>query len=214
MRTHASLVASAAVLALSLGTLSAHAQTAAKPPPKKAAATAKRVAKAPPPPPEPVVEDASPDQVKAADLVFYGRHDCEFDQSFTLAQSAKHAAYVDLKSGKSSWLMKPVLSSTGAIRLEDVRGQTLLVQIAAKSMLLDVKAGKRLNDECIGDKQRELVAEAKAAKAALEAGAVKAREEAALAAAPSASQVGTATLPVAAEPATPAATPPSTPAAK
>ena len=35
--------------------------------------------------------------------------------------------------------MKPVLSSTGAIRLEDVRGETLMVQIASKSMLLNVK---------------------------------------------------------------------------
>ena len=152
-----------------------------------AAQTAKRGARAPvaAAAPEPRIEDATPDQVKAADLVFYGRHDCEFDQSLTLTQSQKHSAYVELRSGKSTWLMKPVLSSTGAIRLEDVRGQTLLVQIAAKSMLLDVKAGKRLNDECVCDKQRELVAEAKAAKAAAEAAVVKAREEAALAAAPS-----------------------------
>ena len=152
------------------------------------AQTAKRGTKAPAAvaAPEPRVEDATPDQVKAADLVFYGRHDCEFDQSLVISQSPKHSAYVELKSGKSTWLMKPVLSSTGAIRLEDVKGQTLLVQIAAKSMLLDVKAGKRLNDECVCDKQRELVAEAKAARAAVEAAAIKAQEAAALAAAPSA----------------------------
>jgi hypothetical protein len=191
------LAASAVALALAGASFGAAAQTAAKPAARPAAA-AKRVAKAPPPPPEPVVEDATPEQVKAADLVFYGRHDCEFDQSLTITQSPKHSAYVELRSGKSMWLMKPVLSSTGAIRLEDVRGQTLLVQIAAKSMLLDVKAGKRLNDECVCDKQRELVAEAKAATAAAEAVAVKAREEAARAAAPAAP-----TAPVA--PAAPAA---------
>lgn len=177
------LAASALALALAGASFGAAAQTAAKPA-GKPAASAKRAAKAPPPPPEPVIEDATPEQVKAADLVFYGRHDCEFDQSITITQSPKHSAYVELRSGKSMWLMKPVLSSTGAIRLEDVRGQTLLVQIAAKSMLLDVKAGKRLNDECLCDKQRELVAEAKAAKAAEAAAVVKAREEAALAAAP------------------------------
>src|SRR5690349_6696360 len=95
------------------------------------------------------VADASPDQVKAAELVFYGAYDCEFQQSVSVAQSPKYPAYVDVKFGHGNWLMKPVLSSTGAIRLEDVHGQTLMVQIASKSMLLDVKAGKRLVDECI-----------------------------------------------------------------
>jgi len=63
-----------------------------------------------------------------------------------------------------------------------VRGQTLMVQIAAKSMLLDVKAGKRLVDDCICPKQRELVAEAKSGKAAAEAAPLKAIVEAGTAA--------------------------------
>ena len=65
--------------------------------------------------------------------------------------------------------MKPVLSATGAIRLEDVRGETLMVQIASKSMLLNVKTAQRIVDDCVSPKQRELMAEAKAAKAAAEA---------------------------------------------
>jgi len=124
------------------------------------------------------VADASPDQVKAAELVFYGSYDCEFNQNVSVVQSTKYPAYADVKFGHTSWLMKPVLSSTGAVRLEDVHGQTLMVQIAAKSMLLDVKAGKRLVDECICPKQRELVAEAKSSKAAAEAAPVKAVVEA------------------------------------
>lgn len=120
------------------------------------------------------VPDASPDQVKASELVFYGAYDCEFQQSVNVVQSSKYPAYVDVKFGHGTWLMKPVLSSTGAIRLEDVHGQTLMVQIASKSMLLDVKAGKRLVDECICPKQRELIAEANAARAGAEAPAVKA----------------------------------------
>ena len=128
------------------------------------------------------VADASPDQVKAAELVFYGSYDCEFNQNVSVVQSTKYPAYADVKFGHTSWLMKPVLSSTGAIRLEDVHGQTLMVQIAAKSMLLDVKAGKRLVDDCICPKQRELVAEAKAEKAATEAAPVKAGVEAGTAA--------------------------------
>ena len=128
------------------------------------------------------VADASPDQVKAAELVYYGTYDCEFNQSVNVVQSAKHPAYVDVKFGHGTWLMKPVLSSTGAIRLEDVHGETLMVQIASKSMLLNVKAGKRLVDECLSPKQHEIVDAEKAAKAAAAAAPVKAVVEAGTAA--------------------------------
>jgi hypothetical protein len=143
---------------------------------------AKPAAKTAPAKPAFTVADASPDQVKAAELVFYGGYDCEFNQNVSVTQSTKYPAYADVKFGHATWLMKPVLSSTGAIRLEDVHGQTLMVQIASKSMLLDVKAGKRLVDECVCPKQRELVAEAKSAKAGAEAAPVKAVVEAGTAA--------------------------------
>ena len=71
-----------------------------------------------------------------------------------------------VKHGKAEWLMKPVLSSTGAIRLEDVRGETLMVQISTKSMLLNTQTARRIVDECICAKQLELIEAAKAAKAA------------------------------------------------
>ena len=116
------------------------------------------------------VPDAPPEQAKAAEMVYYGAYECEFQQTVHIAQSPKHSAYVDVKHGKNDWLMKPVLSSTGAVRLEDVRGETLMVQIASKSMLLNVKTGHRIVDDCISPKQRELIIEAKAAKAAAEAG--------------------------------------------
>jgi hypothetical protein len=143
----------------------------------KPAAKAKAKGKAAPAPAF-VVAEAQPEQVKAAELVYYGAYDCEFSQTVNIAQSPKYSAYVDVKLGKSDWLMRPVLSSTGAIRLEDVRGETLMVQIASKSMLLNVKSGHRIVDDCISPKQRELMAEAKAAKAAGEAAPVKALTEA------------------------------------
>ena len=98
--------------------------------------------------------------------MYYGAYECELNQSVTIAKSEKHAAYVDVRSGKSTWLMKPVLSTTGAVLLQDVKGETLMVQIAAKSMLLNVKTGRRIVDACVSARQRELIAEAKAAKAA------------------------------------------------
>lgn len=143
-----------------------------------------KILKKTPPQPALTIPDAQPEQVKAAELVYYGPYECEFQQTVSVVQSPKHSSYVDVVLGKQSWLMKPVLSSTGAVRLEDVRGETLMVQIASKSMLLNVKTAHRLVDDCVSPKQRELIAEAKAAKAAAEAAPVKATEQAGTAAAP------------------------------
>lgn len=155
----------AALIACSFCAASAIAADA----PAKAAKPAAK-GKAAPAPAVFTVPDAQPDQVKAAELVFYGPYECEFQQTVNIVQSQKYSGYVDVKHGKKDWLMKPVLSSTGAIRLEDVRGETLMVQIASKSMLLNVKTAQRIVDDCVSPKQREMIAEAKAAKAAADAG--------------------------------------------
>ncbi len=167
-----------AVAALIACSFTAASAFAADPPAKAAKPAAKAKAKAAPAPVAFTVPDAPPEQIKAAELVYYGVYDCEFQQTVDIAQSTKHSAYVDVKSGKSAWLMKPVLSSTGAIRLEDVRGETLMVQIASKSMLLNVKSAHRIVDDCVSPKQRELIAEAKAAKAAADAAPAKSISEA------------------------------------
>ena len=163
-----------AILAAAAVAFPAAAQTAApaKPAAKPAAKpVAKAAAKAPPKAakPEMIIPEAYPEQVKAAEMVFYGKYDCEFNQTVDIATSPKHASYVTVKHGKGEWLMKPVLSSTGAIRLEDVKGETLMVQIASKSMLLNVMTARRIVDDCVSHKQRELVEAAKAAKAAEQA---------------------------------------------
>ena len=138
--------------------------------PAKRTASAKPVGKsARKPPARPSLPQALPEQIDAAGRVYYGAYECEFNQSVTIAKSEKHAAYVDVRSGKSTWLMRPVLSTTGAVRLEDVKGETLMVQIATKSMLLNVKTARRIVDECVSARQRELIAEAKAAEAAASA---------------------------------------------
>ena len=142
----------------------AQAQTAPtkKAPPTKVVKKAPAKVAAAPAPPAP----ATPEQIDAAERVFYGTYDCEFKQSIDIVASPKYPSYVDVRHGKADYLMKPVLSSTGAIRLEDVRGDTLMVQIASKSMLLNVKTAQRLVDDCVSPKQRELIEAARAAKAA------------------------------------------------
>ena len=114
---------------------------------------------------------ASPEQIDASERVFYGVYECEFNQTIDITPNIPFPAYVNVKHGKATYLMKPVLSSTGAIRLEDIRGQTLMVQIASKSMLLNVKTAQRLVDDCVSPKQRDLIDAARAAKAAAVAAA-------------------------------------------
>ncbi|AKJ28265.1 hypothetical protein [Caldimonas brevitalea] len=141
----AAAIGASALIAVSF----AHAEK--KPSKKKAAAAA--AAPAP----------ASPEQLEAAERVHIGESQCEYKQSVDLAHNATYPGYVDLTYGKRKYLMKPVLSGTGAMRLEDVRGETLYLQIANKSMLMNVKSGQRMVDDCVHAKQREVADALKAA---------------------------------------------------
>ena len=150
------VVAVAAALALPV----AMAQTTA--PAKPAAKTSKAAPKAKPAPVD-LTPAAAPEQIDAAGRVFYGPYECELGQKIDVIADPAHEHYVDVKHLKATYVMKPVLSSTGAVRLEDVRGEALMVQIAAKSMLLNTKTGQRIVDACISEKQRDLMAASAAA---------------------------------------------------
>jgi hypothetical protein len=178
----ASLLTLAAALVLSATAPAVLAQSAA-PTKKPAAAKASKKAPAKAVEPAPPAE-ASAEQIDAAGRVYYGAYECEFKQTINISASPKFPSYVDVKHAKADYLMKPVLSSTGAIRLEDVRGEALMVQISSKSMLLNVKTGQRLVDECISPKQRELIEEARIAKAAAAASATPVGTTAAMTTAP------------------------------
>src|SRR6266568_7439564 len=115
-------------LALCAASFASYGQTAAK----KAAKPAPAAVSA-----EPAA--ASTAQLAAAERVYYGTYTCEFDKTVQVSTLPKYPGYAELRFGKSVYVMKPVESATGAIRLEDVKGETLVVQIAAKSMLLNVK---------------------------------------------------------------------------
>ena len=159
------------------------------------------VSVAPPVQPPP----ATPEQIEAADQVFYGSYECEFNQRVDIDPHTAFIAYVAVKSGKKLFVMKPVLSSTGAIRLEDVSGERLMVQIGSKSMLLNVKSGQRELDDCVHPKQREIMTARRVQAQEEEAAKVAAQAAAAATAASAASapaEIG----------AGPAASPPAPPA--
>jgi hypothetical protein len=139
---------------------------AAKPAAKTAVKTARLAPakKTPPPPAEPVLSDADETQIAASERAYLGDYACEFKESVHIDKHPKVAGYINVAWKKQVFTMKPVLSSTGALRLEDVTGRTLMIQIANKSMLLDTKIGQRLLDDCVHPEQERLMAEAKAAK--------------------------------------------------
>lgn len=109
------------------------------------AAARKKAAK---PAAETVLPNASEEQLAAAERVGYGEYACEFNQVVKIDRHAGQPGYVKLSYKNKGWTMKPVVSSTGAVRMEDVRGEALMLQIANKSMLLNPKSGQRMVDDC------------------------------------------------------------------
>jgi hypothetical protein len=147
-----------AALALSL-VLPAAAQTSAPQPAVKAPAkpSAKKRVRAAPAPEAPLAA-AGVEQLEAANAAHLGDYDCEFNQKVTLEPYAKAPGYIEMKQKAQAWVMKPVMSSTGALRLEDVKSRMLMIQIANKSMVMDTQIGQRLVDGCVHEKQRAFIA--------------------------------------------------------
>lgn len=181
----APLLRTAALLALACGSLAVAAQTAT---PNQKRQQQRR---GPPPAPVQTLPPAPGEQIAAASMAHFGSYECEFDQKVSVDINHKHDGYVDVKHGKSTWVMKPVLSHTGALRLEDVRGRMLMLQIANKSMLMDTQIGRRLVDNCVHEKQRNVAQPAASeslgidpVKAAAAAAAAASEAAAAVAASP------------------------------
>lgn len=162
-----SLASAGAVMAQS----AAPATKSANPPAgKKAPAKPRGKPVAKPAPPPPPLADATEEQLAATERAYLGTYDCEFKQSVSITRNIK-PGYLDVMWQKDTFTMKPVLSSTGALRLEDVTGRTLMIQIANKSMLMDTHVGRRLVDECLHPEHRAAIEAAKIARAAAAASA-------------------------------------------
>jgi hypothetical protein len=137
-------------------------------PKKKASTKAKAAAvQKAPEPPAPLTEG----QLTEAGHVFTGHADCEFKQSVDVQPVAGQPGHFDLAFGKQHFHMIPEETTTGAVRLHDPRADVVWVQIPAKSMLLDQRAGHRLVDACQHAEQKgnvEAIAQAQLAASAAE----------------------------------------------
>lgn len=158
----------ASLLIASLST-AAVAQAPAGPAAKPAAAKATKpvpVKRVPPTSRRQAIEEATPlgepdprIKLSEADLemakrVHVGEIQCEFGSKVTV-KAMKRDGFFFVARGVNRFIMHPVESRTGAIRLEDpVRG-ALWLQLGNKSMLMNQKEGKRLADECASLEQAE-----------------------------------------------------------
>jgi len=161
------LTAAAALAALSTFALSpAQAQTAAAP--AKKAVAKKPAAKA-----EPVSatnDNLNPAQLSIADRVLTGVADCEFKEKVDVEKIPGHNGNFKVTYDKKSYVMVPEETTTGAIRLVDLSGAVVWIQIPMKSMLMNQKEHHRLVDGCQEDEQR--IAVQSSQKAGANAGAL------------------------------------------
>jgi hypothetical protein len=171
MQAPLTLAAAAVLLALALP---AGAQTA-QPAEKKAAAAAKPAAASASKPKaagrnpklarsaQKAVEEVTPidddpsvkigeAELAVAKLVHVGEMPCELGASVRVRAARRDGLFVVTTKGYR-FLMHPVESRTGAIRLEDAKRGAMWLQLGNKSMLMSQKLGQRLADECQSPQQ-------------------------------------------------------------
>jgi hypothetical protein len=95
----------------------------------------------------------TPEELAIAERVHVGSLPCEMGASVTLSADPKTPGHFNLQGKNFSYRMFPVMTSTGAVRLEDPKAGAVWLQLANKSMLMNQKQGVRLADECMSPTQ-------------------------------------------------------------
>jgi len=91
----------------------------------------------------------TPQEMAIADQVELGRIPCAEGGVVYIAADKLTPGLFTVQSGKHLFRMQPVVSNTGAIRLEDASAGGLWLQLPSKSMLMHQKTGSRIADECM-----------------------------------------------------------------
>ncbi len=95
----------------------------------------------------------TPAELAIAERVQVGNLPCELGASVALSPDTKSPGYFDVQGKNFKYRMFPVVTATGAIRLEDQKAGAVWLQLANKSMLMNQKLGTRLADECMSPAQ-------------------------------------------------------------
>ena len=93
-------------------------------------------------------EPLGPVELEIAERVHTGPLPCELGASVRLEPDPQAPGYFNLHGKGFRYRMRPVSTTTGAIRLEDAKSGAVWLQLANKSMLMDQKKGRRVADEC------------------------------------------------------------------
>lgn len=93
-------------------------------------------------------DGVSTEELAIAKRVHQGLLPCELGASIRVESDAAQPGYFNLQGKGFRYRMRPVVTSTGAIRLEDQKAGAVWLQLANKSMLMDQKKGRRVADEC------------------------------------------------------------------
>jgi hypothetical protein len=94
-----------------------------------------------------------PIELAIAQQVHTGVLRCELGASVTLTHDPQSPGYFNVHGKNFRYRMFPVVTSTGAIRLEDRQAGAVWLQLSNKSMLMNQKAGQRMADECMSPAQ-------------------------------------------------------------
>lgn len=117
--------------------------------------TAKPIAAkaAPAPKHTPVAAVLSPGQLAVADKVMVGDMPCEMAVHVKISHDTHSAGRFNLEVAHKRYLMEPVMSQTGAVRLENAASGMVWLQLGTKSMLMNQKEGRRVADDCMSPAQ-------------------------------------------------------------
>lgn len=109
--------------------------------------------------PDPRVKLTDAD-LEVAKRVHTGEIPCELGATVKITAMRREGFFL-VAAGRNRFVMHPVESRTGAIRLEDpVRG-AMWLQLGNKSMLLNQRVGQRLADECASPEQAAIAEQLK-----------------------------------------------------
>lgn len=84
------------------------------------------------------------------------QYQCELGNQFTVYKKADDPSYVHLQWRNKMHRLLRKATTTGAERYEDQQNGLVWVNIPAKSMLLDIRKGSQLANECRNAEQRRL----------------------------------------------------------
>jgi len=95
-----------------------------------------------------VLPALEPELIAVAEQVHLGQIACELGQTVVITTDEKSPGRFYMHHKHQTYHLAPVVSKTGALRLEDPRQGAVWIQLSNKSMLMNSQLGQRLADEC------------------------------------------------------------------